>query len=217
MAIETGSFTCLSPEQLSITDNYKLLIGSIVPRPIAFVSTVSTDGVYNLAPFSFFNGVCSNPPTLLFSVVRRGSDNQKKDTLNNIEATREFVVNIVSEPIAEQMNSCATEWPPDVNEFEQVGLTPVASSRVKPPRVGECAIAMECHLNQIVTVGSGDEPGNGFVVIGTIVQYHLRQDVYDGRYINVHTLKPIARLAGASYCPVREVFDIARPSSLPTN
>jgi flavin reductase (DIM6/NTAB) family NADH-FMN oxidoreductase RutF len=206
----TSTFTTLDPADLSMTDNYKLIIGSIVPRPIAFVSTCSAAGVLNLAPFSFYNGVCSNPPTLLFSVVRRGSDNQKKDTLLNIEATGQFVVNVVSHDIAEPMNACATEWPPEVDEFAQVGLTPIPSLKVKPPRVAECRIAMECELNQIVTIGSGEDPGNGFIVVGTIVQYHLRQDVYSNGYVNVDALQPIARLAGSQYCPVREVFELSR-------
>jgi flavin reductase (DIM6/NTAB) family NADH-FMN oxidoreductase RutF len=204
-------FISLDPTDLSHQENYKLLIGSIVPRPIAFVSTVSSAGVLNLAPFSFFNGVCSNPPTVMFAIVRRGTDNQKKDTLNNIEATRQFVVNVVSEPIVEPMNACATEWPPEVDEFAQVGLTPVPSIKILPPRVAESPIAMECELNQIVTIGTGEDPGNGFVVIGTVVQFHLRQDVYDGRYIDVKALNPVARLAGVAYTTVQSTFEIARP------
>jgi flavin reductase (DIM6/NTAB) family NADH-FMN oxidoreductase RutF len=204
-------FYHLDPNTLSPTENYKLLIGSIVPRPIAFVSTLDAAGIYNLAPFSFFNGVCSNPPTVMFSVVRRGSDNQKKDTLVNIEATGQFVVNVVTEAIVTPMNACATEWPPHIDEFAQVGLTPVPSVKVTPPRVLEAPIAMECQLNQIVTVGSGLDPGNGFIVIGTVVQFHLRHDVYDGRYIDVHALKPVARLAGASYSRVTDTFELPRP------
>jgi flavin reductase (DIM6/NTAB) family NADH-FMN oxidoreductase RutF len=207
-----SDFITLDPATLTHQENYKLLIGSIVPRPIAFVSTISADGVLNLAPFSFFNGVCSNPPTVLFSVVRRGTDNQKKDTLNNIEATRQFVVNVVNEAIVDPMNACATEWPPDVDEFAQVGLTPEPSLRVTPPRVLESPIALECELNHIVTIGSGNDPGNGFVVIGTVVQFHLRHDVYDGKYIHIAQLKPVARLAGSAYTTVTQSFDIARPT-----
>ena len=111
------------------------MIGSIVPRPIAFVSTKSKDGILNLAPFSYFNGVCSNPPTIMFAPARRGYDGLTKDTLNNIQDTEEFVVNLVSEEISDQMVACSTDFENEVDEFEVSGLTPVDCVKVKPPRV----------------------------------------------------------------------------------
>ena len=126
----------INPSEHDHNSIYKLMIGSIVPRPIAFVSTVDKSGNRNLAPFSFFNGVCSRPPVVLFSSVIR-KDGRHKDTLNNVEATKEFVVNIVSEDFADRMNMCSADVPPEVDEFQLSGLTPVASDTVLPPRVGE--------------------------------------------------------------------------------
>ena len=108
----------IDPAEQSFKDNHKIMIGSIVPRPIAFVSTVSSEGMPNLAPFSYFNGVCSNPPTVMFAPGRRGYDGKTKDTLNNIRATKEFVINIVSESFVEKMVKCSTDFDPHVNEFE---------------------------------------------------------------------------------------------------
>lgn len=205
-------FIHLDPAQQSNQENYKLIIGSILPRPIAFVSSRSRDGRLNLAPFSFFNGVCSNPPTILFCPMVRGSDGQKKDTLLNIEETGEFVVNIVDEAIVQKMNETAAEVPRGESEFELSGLTPAPSLLIQPPRVLEAPISMECKLQQVVYVGDGGV-GSGSVVLGTVVQFHIRQDLYrDGR-IDTALLKPVARLAGSSYCPVREVFEITRPTA----
>jgi flavin reductase (DIM6/NTAB) family NADH-FMN oxidoreductase RutF len=211
-ATVTPDFICIDPTDNGNQDNYKLLIGSILPRPIAFVSTQSADGALNLAPFSFFTGVCSNPPTLLFCPMVRGSDGQRKDTLLNIEETGEFVVNVVSEDIVERMNRTAAEVPRHVSEFELSGLTPAPSVKVKPPRVLESPVSMECTLQRIVPVGAGDI-GSGAVVLGTILQFHIRADLYENGRINTAILKPVSRLAGASYAPVREIFDLARPTS----
>lgn len=203
-------FITIDPAQNAAQDNYKLIIGSVLPRPIAFVSTQSPDGRLNLAPFSFFTGVCSNPPTILFCPMIRGSDGHKKDTLLNIEATQEFVVNVVSEDIVQPMNQTATEFPADVDEFQESGLTPAPSLIVKPPRVLESPISMECKLQQIVFVGDGGI-GSGSVVLGTVVQFHIREDLYHAGRIDTALLKPIARLAGSAYCPVRDVFEVQRP------
>ena len=150
------------PSEHPFNDSYKLMIGSIVPRPIAFVSTQSKNGVFNLAPF-LFQWNCSNPPSILFCPARRGNDGKIKDTLNNIRGTEEFVVNIVSEKFSGQMVDCATNFDPDVDEFEISGLTPAASKKITVPRVSEAQISYECKLNQIIPVGS-DGPGGGFVV-----------------------------------------------------
>ena len=206
-----SGFTTIDLATINHQDAYKLIIGSILPRPIAFVSTLSPEGVPNLAPFSFFTGVCSNPPTVLFCPMRRGSDGEKKDTLINIEATREFVVNVVSEEIVCQMNETAGEYPRNVNEFEKAGLTPVASDIIQPPRVLESPVSMECALNQIVYVGDGSV-GSGSIVIGTVLRFHIREDLYENGRIDTVGLKPVSRLAGAAYAPVRETFELQRPT-----
>ncbi|NOZ03121.1 MAG: flavin reductase family protein [FCB group bacterium] len=199
----------IDPTQQTYKANYKLLTGAIVPRPIAFVSTVSAEGIRNIAPFSFFNGVCSNPPTIMFSLTIRTTDGKEKDTLVNIRATKEFVVNIVSEDFAGQMVAAATEYPSETDEFEMTGLTPVPSEKVAPPRLGEARVSFECRLNQIVEIGDGT-PGCGFIVIGTVVLYHIRDEVYrDGRIL-LEKLQPIGRLAGHNYCRVSDIFQIVR-------
>ncbi len=210
MSQSPHNFITIDPTNQSHQDTYKLIIGSVLPRPIAFVSTQSTDGKLNLAPFSFFTGVCSNPPTVLFCPMVRGSDGKKKDTLLNIEATGEYVVNIVSEDIVSQMNQTAAEFPPDVDEFTQSGLTPAPSIIVKPPRVLESPVSMECKLQQVVYVGNGDV-GSGSVVLGTVVRFHIREDLFNAGRIDTALLKPVARLAGSAYCPVRDPFEVQRP------
>lgn len=211
MSSKTSNIISLDPEKLSIPERYKLLIGTVVPRPIAFVSTCSSSGQLNLAPFSYFNIVCTDPPTILFCPNTRGTDGQKKDTLVNIEATGEFVVNIVSEDIVEQMNQTAAEYAYGVDEFEKAGLTPEKSVIVKPPRVKESPASLECKLQQVIQVGNGQR-GSGYIVLGTVVQFHYRADVYDNGHILIDQLKPVSRLAGNSYAPVRDIFELPRPS-----
>jgi flavin reductase (DIM6/NTAB) family NADH-FMN oxidoreductase RutF len=197
------------PNEISFQETHKLMIGSIVPRPIAFVSTQSKDGKNNVAPFSYFNGVCSKPPTIMFAPARRGWDGQEKDTLINIRNTKEFVVNIVSEPFAEKMVLCSTDFDSDVDEFEMSGLTPIASQKVAPPRVGESKVSFECKLNQIVEIGDGTA-GSGFVVIGTIVLFHIDEEVYEDGRINLEKLQALGRIAGNGYARTTDTFDIIR-------
>ncbi|MBI2876540.1 MAG: flavin reductase family protein, partial [Candidatus Tectomicrobia bacterium] len=166
------------PSALPWQSIYKILIGSIVPRPIGWISTVSPAGQPNLAPFSFFNGVCANPPHVLFCPMIRGSDGQTKDTLRNVRQTGEFVVNIVSEPLAQAMNLSSTEFPPEVNEFEVAGLAVAPSIKVRPPRVAASLVQFECRLAQIIDLGSG--PGSGSVVIGEVVYVHVRDEMLIG-------------------------------------
>jgi flavin reductase (DIM6/NTAB) family NADH-FMN oxidoreductase RutF len=196
---------------------YKIMIGSIVPRPIGWVSTVDENGESNLAPFSFFNAVCANPPTVLFCPGIRSTDQNPKDTLNNIRNTGEFVLNIVTETLGEAMNLTATELPPGVNEFEYAGLTSAPSIAVKPLRVAESPIHYECKLTQIVDIS--DEIGGASIVIGRIVHFHVDDRVLiDGDKINLEELKPIGRLAGSSYARVNDIFDmVRRPSQVKSN
>jgi flavin reductase (DIM6/NTAB) family NADH-FMN oxidoreductase RutF len=197
------------PTDKSISETHKLMIGSIVPRPIAFVSTRSKEGKNNVAPFSYFNGVCSKPPTIMFAPARRGWDGEEKDTLINIRDTEEFVVNIVSESFAEKMVMCSTDFDSDVDEFGVSGLTPVPSQKVLPPRVGESKVSFECKLNQIVEIGDGTA-GSGFLVIGTIVLFHIDDDVYDNGRILLDKLQPLGRLAGNWYTRTTDTLKIIR-------
>jgi len=200
----------LNPQEMSAKDKYKLIIGCIVPRPIAFVSTKSQSGVSNLAPFSFFNGVASNPPSVVIAATIRSSDGGLKDTLLNIKETGEFVVNVVTEDIVKQVNQSSAEYDREVNEFEQTGLTEGQSVIVKASRVMESPINMECKLTQLVPVGDGGQ-GSSTLIIGEIVYFHIREDLYDNGRIDIEKLKPVSRLAGSYYAPVREIFDLPRP------
>ena len=188
---------------------YRVLTGVVVPRPIAFVSTVSTDGVVNLAPYSFFNAVAPDPPTIVFSSSRRAGS-KAKDTLTNVVETGEFVVNVVVDDIAEAMNQTAAEFPADANEFEIAGLTEAPSVKVKAPRVAESPVNMECRLKQVVDLGADGEHGHG-LVIGEIVLLHIRDELIDGHRINHQLLKPTGRLAGSMYCHTADIFEMVRP------
>lgn len=204
-----GPYVAIDPGQVPSTSMYKLLIGAVVPRPIAFVSTVDSNGVVNLAPFSFFNGVSSNPPAVMIAITRR-NDGSKKDTLLNIEANGQFVVNTVSEWMAEPMNHCSGDFPYGVSELEKAGLTAIPSERVRPPRVSQSPIQFECELYGTMEVGDGSM-GSSTIVVGRILLAHVHSSVYrDGR-IDLDALKPLARLAGAAYGRTSGVFDLPRP------
>lgn len=198
----------IRPEEQTPQNIYKLLIGAVVPRPIAFVSTLSKHGVPNLAPFSFFTVASANPPVVCFSNSVRNNGTQK-DTLHNVRDTGEFVVNIVGEEIAEPMNVASGDYPPDSNEFAISGLTPLASELVKPFRVAESLIHMECRLVQIVSLGEG--PNGGSLVLGEVVRFHVDDSIIDNFRIDHDKLKPIGRMAGASYTRCQDRFDMARP------
>ncbi|MCH8745427.1 MAG: flavin reductase family protein [Chloroflexi bacterium] len=187
---------------------YRVLTGVVVPRPIAFVSTVSADGNFNLAPYSFFNAVGYDPPTIVFSSSRHVGGKQK-DTLVNIEQTGEFVVNVVVDDIAEAMNKTAAEFPAGVSEFEIAGLTPAPSDLIKAPRVAESPVNMECRLIQVIPIGKGAHEHG--LVIGEVILMHLRDDILDGHRVNHHILKPTGRLAGSMYCHTSDVFEMPRP------
>lgn len=200
----------IKTDSLEWKDAYKLLQGSVLPRPIAFVSSQDENGTANLAPFSFFTVISANPMMVCFSPMRRGTDGAKKDTLNNIEATKQFVINIVSEDFVQQMNDCATEFPSDVDEFEASGLTKTESAVVKPPRVRESRVHLECELDQVLHFGQ-DEAGAGSLVIGKVVHVHVDDDLYENGRINSEKLNPVGRLAGATYTlPLARTFELQR-------
>ncbi len=188
--------------ELSVRDTYQLLISSIVPRPIAFVSTISKEGVSNVAPFSFFSGVSSNPPCLSIAIAQK-PDGTAKDTLRNIRESGEFVVNSANEWFFEQMVDAAAAYPEASSEFDAVGLTPIASTQIQAPRVAESALQMECRLHKEIEIGDGS-PGSSTLVIGEILVLHMRDDVAGERGADIDTLKPISRLGGSLYGTIGE-------------
>ena len=187
---------------------YNVMKAIVVPRPIAFISSVSEAGEVNLAPYSFFNAVCYNPPTIIVSIQRQTPD-KSKDTLANIEATGEFVVNVVTQDIAEAMNMTSAEYPSDINEFDVSGLTQIPSVGVKAPRVKDSPINMECALNQVVEIGP---PGKSYgLVIAEIKLLHIRDDLIDGYHVKQEALNMVGRLGGRSYVRVENIFDMTMP------
>lgn len=200
----------IDPAEHDFNDIYKLMIGVIVPRPIAFVSTVDADGLRNLAPFSYFTGCSTNPPVVCICAAVRQGPLSQKDTLLNIEATGEFVVNIVSEEFAAQMNMTSAEAPPEVDEFTLSGLTPLASELVRPPRVAESKVHMECRLRQIIRVSP--KPGGGNLVLGDVLRFHVCEDVLlDSLKIDPDKLNAIGRMGGPAYVRTHDRFEIQRP------
>ncbi|WP_150270071.1 flavin reductase family protein [Paenibacillus tepidiphilus] len=185
-------------------DNYKLLIGSILPRPIAFVTTVNEEGVVNAAPFSFFNIVGDEPPMVMFSCIRKGNG-EPKHTARNIIRSGEFVVHVVDEDNIAAINHTSINAPDGISELELAGLTAVPSEQIKVPRVQECKVAMECRLVQSIELGSSD------LLIGEVVGFHIADELIHGGRIDVKKLKPVSRLAGSSYALIGEIFDLERP------
>ncbi|MGG1679090.1 flavin reductase family protein [Neobacillus sp. NRS-1170] len=199
----------ITPEILEWREAYKLLIGSILPRPIAFVSTIDVNGTANAAPFSFFTAICADPMLVCFSPMRRGKDGSKKDTLVNIENTGQFVINIVSESMTEQMNDCAIEFSPDVDEIVETGLTKEPGHKVRVPRIAEALVHLECELQQVLHFG--DKPGSGSLVIGKVVHVHVQDDLMDKGRIDSDLLKPIGRMAGNIFTdPLAKTFEMIR-------
>jgi len=187
---------------------YKLLTGSIIPRPIGWVSTVDEKGINNLAPFSYFNMIGDDPPHVMFSTRR--DNNTNKDTLNNVLTTKQFVVNMVTEELVEQMNATAQMVPSEVDEFQLVGVTPVSSTKIKPMRVLESPIQFECELVHHYFL-ENHKQGGACIMIGRIVMMHFDESVVSDNYkINMETYKPVSRLAGSNYSKIGEMFSIKR-------
>ncbi|MCH2525360.1 MAG: flavin reductase family protein [Dehalococcoidia bacterium] len=187
---------------------YYILTGIVAPRPIAFISTKSSKGVHNLAPFSFFNAVSANPPTIVVGIGRY-IDSKPKDTLLNIEETGEFVVNIVSNEIVEAMNMTAAEFPNDVDEFEIAGLTKAPSIHIDPPRVAESPVQLECKLKQVIQIGEGSTESG--LVIAEILLIHLKDDIIVNNRIDNSKLNPVGRLSGGMYAYTNETLYLKRP------
>lgn len=209
----------LNPAECQLRQIYKLMTGIIVPRPIALVSTLSREGVANLAPFSFFSGVGAAPPTVLFCpALRDGASaragdrpvaGERKDTLRNIEETGEFVINVVNEAIAEAANHSAAEVPPEVDEFALSGLTPIPSEAVRPPRVAESPAQMECKLLQVIYTGRAAR--SGVIVLGEVVRFHVRAELVDDFRVDPAGLDAVGRMAGNTWVRTRDRIELIRP------
>jgi flavin reductase (DIM6/NTAB) family NADH-FMN oxidoreductase RutF len=198
----------LTPNDIEPNLRSRLLIGAVLPRPIAWVSSMDSAGNLNLAPFSYFTIAATVPMTLVFCPQIPFTTPRKKDTLRNIEEFPEFVINITNEDTVQQMNLSATELPYGESEFGWAGVTPAPSNTIRVPRVAEAPISFECKLQRIVTVS--DEPGGGAAVFGEVQCIHIRDDLYaDGRVV-IEALRPIGRISGAGYARVTDTFDVQR-------
>jgi flavin reductase (DIM6/NTAB) family NADH-FMN oxidoreductase RutF len=198
----------IDPANFDAKEVHGLLVGCVTPRPIAFVSTIGENGVYNVAPFSFFTVMSLHPAILGFAIGRRRGG-VKKDTLVNIEYSGDFVVNVVTETIAQAMNQTAGDYTIDVDEFREAGLTPVASDRVRPPRVAESPIQLECRLMQIMEFGTPPRIHN--FVVGEILIVHVQDDMLASGVIKADRVRAIGRLGEDYYCRTRDIFEMKRP------
>lgn len=202
----------VTPGTLPTADLHQYLLGAVAPRPIAFVSTIDAEGRVNLAPYSFFNAFSSNPPILVFSSNRRVENNTTKDTLHNIMESRECVVNVVSYPIVHQMMVCSVDFPNDISEFEQTGLTPIPASQVKAPLVKESPVNMECRVTDILTLG--DQGGAGHLIICNVVCMHIDESVLDeNQRIDPHKIDLMGRMGRAFYVRASGAAVMSMPQS----
>lgn len=194
------------PEELSARDSYRLLISLVVPRPIAWVSSIGADGSLNLAPFSFFNAVSGSPPIVMVSIGQRKG--QPKDTLRNVQETGEFVVNMVDRDLAEAMNQTSGEWAYEVDEFELAGLETAPSIEVRPPRVAAAKVALEAKLTQVIPI----EGSTSAMILGRVVRFHIRDGLLRPNGLaDAALLQPVARLGGDEYATLGQIFAMARP------
>jgi len=199
----------IDPADLSKKGLHELFMSAIMPRPIAFVSTIGQDGVFNLAAFSCFAPLFLKPAIVGIGIHWK-RDGQKKDTLRNIQFSKEFVVNAVTEDFAEAMNQTGAEYPSDVDEFKEVGLTPVKAQIVKAPMVAESPVNMECKLVQLLEFG--EPPTGGHLVLGEVILVHVRDELWTGDHIEIPKYKPIGRLGEELYCRIGDTFEMKRAS-----
>ena len=198
----------IDPAGLDSREVHELMVGCVVPRPIAFVSTIGEDGVYNVAPFSFFTLLSMHPTVVGFAIGRKRGGS-KKDTLVNIEFSRDYVINVVSEAIAPAMNQASGDYPSHVDEFKEAGLTPVASDVVKAPRVAESPIQIECRLMQIMEFGAFPRIHN--FIVGEVLVVHVQDDLIVDGVIKADRLKAVGRLGEDLYCRTGDLFEMKRP------
>ena len=199
------------PKEISVIETHKLLLGGVVPRPIALVSTISNDGKNNLSPFSFFNAFGANPPVVAFSPSRRGRDGSLKDTYNNLIANKECVIQAVTFDMAEQISLASTEYESDVDEFVKSGLTPIDSDIVKPKRVKESPFQMECKLLDMKSVGDKGAAAN--IAICEVIRFHVAEDLFVNGIIHPERIDLVSRMSANFYSRAKNgVFEIAKPS-----
>ncbi len=202
----------LKPEDLSVPQLHGYLLASVAPRPIAFASTINSEGQVNLSPFSFFNVFSANPPIMIFSPARRGRDNTVKHTYLNVKEVAEVVINVVSHSMVEQMSLSSTEYDSGVDEFVKSGLTAVASNQVKPPRVSEAPVAFECSVEQVLALGQ--EGGAGNLVICKVLEMHLKKEfLQENGSLDTTRLDLVARMGGNWYCRASgsALFEVPKP------
>jgi flavin reductase (DIM6/NTAB) family NADH-FMN oxidoreductase RutF len=203
----------IDPKSQTPAKLHAYLLSAVVPRPIAFASTIDLAGNVNLSPFSFFNCFGSNPPILVFSPSRRGRDNTTKHTYDNVKIVPEVVINIVTYEMVEQASLASCEFPAGVNEFKKAGFTEVRSEKIKPPRVGESPVSFECKVNQVIELGTQGSAGN--LVICEILLMHINERVLDenGR-IDPIRLDAVARMGGDNYLRMGDanIFTVPKPS-----
>ena len=202
----------VEPKDISLQEVHKYLLGGVAPRPIALVSTLSEDGIPNLSPFSFFNAFGYNPPVVAFSPSRRGRDATLKDTYNNIIKTRECVIHAVTYSMIEQISLASTEYPPEINEFEKSGLTPIPSDIVKPFRVKESPFQMECKLRDMISVG--ESGGSANIAICLVLKFHIAEDIFRSDNIHPDLIDLVGRMSANFYSRASgsSVFEIEKPA-----
>lgn len=205
-------YLTLDPMKLNQRERHGYLLSAVAPRPIAFASTIDKQGRVNLSPFSFFNVFSSNPPIMIFSPARKGTDNTTKNTHDNVLEVSEVVINIVNYPIVEQMSLSSTAYEKGVNEFIKSGLTQIASDLIAPPRVAESPVAFECKVNEVVALG--DQGGAGNLVICQVVKIHIDKSVLDhDNHIDTEKMDLVARMGGMWYAKAsgEALFQIPKP------
>ncbi len=199
----------IDPNTLPEKENYKFLTGSIIPRPIAFVTSFSDEGVLNGAPFSYFNIVSANPPLISLSIQRK--EGKRKDTSRNIITNREFVVHIIDDANLDKINITAGSFPPSVSEIELAGLTPIPSEKISVPGIEEAKIRFECVLENYMEIDGDNQEPICELIIGRIVQYHIENHLYEKGRVNQEKLGAVSRLGGNDYAKIGEVTSIKRP------
>ncbi|WP_430683002.1 flavin reductase family protein [Leptolyngbya sp. AN02str] len=200
----------LVPDEMPDPAPYRLLTSVVAPRPIAWVSSISSEGVPNLAPYSFFNAVAGFPPVILFSLSYRRKEPREKDTLRNVRETGEFVCNVVNETTAEAMVKSAADWPYGTSEFEAVQVEAASSVDVAPPRVAQAPVAMECKVTQIIPV----EGATNVMVLGRVVRFHIQEELYlpEQGLVDTRQMRPVMRLGGpVLYTKIGELFELEIP------
>lgn len=195
-------FSCVDGDQLDTETAYRLLVGCVVPRPVAWITSVDAEGRVNVAPFSSYNYVATSPPMLAVNIATRPGRGGTKDTARNILRSREFVVNVATEETMDLMHQSAQEFAPEVSEAEALGIALLPSRHVQVPRIARSPIQMECRLDQAVVLGRGVNT----LYIGEVVAFHLSESVYDGRRVDAKRMRPVARLGGPYYAGLGEIF-----------